>query len=138
MKTFSFRLEQMRQWRETQAQLQEARVATALAKLAEIRAAIEARRSELTAGRVSGNVDGAELRAYAEFRQRMEARIRDLEGQAVAAQGAAAVEMGRLVEAGRKVKLIENLKRRARLAWTREFDRELNAFADEAFLNRHN
>jgi hypothetical protein len=47
-------------------------------------------------------------------------------------------KLNRLVEASRKVKLIENLKQRARAAWTREFEGELSAFADEAFLNRYN
>ncbi len=138
MKVFSFRLEQVRRWRETEVSLQESRVAAASAKLAEIRAAIEARRRELDTARVSGNADGADLRAYADFRQRTEARIRDLEGQAVVAQHTLSTEMNRLVEANRKVKLIENLKQRVRGAWTREFERELGAFADEAFLNRYN
>ena len=138
MKTFSFRLERVRRWRETEVQLQESRVAAASAKVAEIRAAIEARRGELAMARVSGNADGAELRAYAEFRQRTEAVIRDMEGRAVAAQHTAALEMSRLVEASRKVKLIENLEERARRAWTREFEHELSTFADEAFLSRYN
>jgi flagellar export protein FliJ len=138
MKAFSFRLEQVKRWRETELSLQESRVAAAAAQVAEIRRAIEARRRELDAARVTGNADGADLRAYADFRQRTEARIRDLEGQAVVAQRTLATEMNRLVEANRKVKLIENLKQRAQSAWTREFDRELSAFADEAFLNRYN
>lgn len=138
MKTFSFRLEQVRRWRETEVRLQGSRAAAASAKVAEIRAAIGARRGELAAARVNGNADGAELRAYADFRQRTEARIRELEGQAVAAQRAAATEMSRLIEANRKVKLIENLKQRAHSAWTRGFEREMAAFADEAFLNRYN
>ena len=44
--------------------------------------------------------------------------------------------MSRLIEADRKLKLIENLKANARTEWLRQFDRELSAFADEAFLNR--
>ena len=138
MKEFSFRLEQVKRWRETEVSLQESRLAAAAAKVAEIRGAIEGRRGELDRAQLSGNIDGGDLRVYADFRQRTESRIRDLEGQAVAAQRAAAIEMGRLVEANRKMKLIENLKKRALTAWTREFERELAAFADEAFLNRYN
>jgi len=138
MKEFSFRLEQVKRWRETEVSLQESRLAAAAAKVAEIRGAIEGRRGELDRAQLSGNIDGGDLRVYADFRLRTESRIRDLEGQAVAAQRAAALEMGRLVEANRKMKLIENLKKRALTAWTREFERELAAFADEAFLNRYN
>lgn len=137
MQAFSFRLEQVRRWRQTEVSLQESRVAAAEAKVAQIRGAAEARRGELAAAHIGGNADGADLRAYADFRQRTEARIRELEGQAVVAQRAAATEMTRLVDANRKMKLIENLKQRARTAWTQQFERELSAFADETFLNRY-
>ena len=96
MRAFSFRLEHARRWRETEVRLQESRVAEASAKVGGIRAAIEARRGELAAARVNGNADGADLRAYADFRQRTEARIRDLEGQAVVAQRAAASDRIRI------------------------------------------
>jgi hypothetical protein len=46
-------------------------------------------------------------------------------------------EMARLVDASRKMKLIENLRERARTSWTREFERELRILADEAHLSRH-
>ena len=64
------------------------------------------------------------------------ARIRDCEAQALAAQRALALEMSRLVEANRKLRLLENLKGTDAGRWRREFDRELAAFADEAFLGR--
>jgi flagellar export protein FliJ len=138
MRSFSFRLEQVLRWRETQVTLQESRVAAASAKLAEIRSLIEAGRADLAGARIDGSADGSALQAYAGFRQRTEARIRELDGQAVAAQRALAIEMDRLVDANRKMKLIDNLKQRARTAWTSEFERELSAFADEAFVNRYN
>ncbi len=138
MKTFSFRLEQVRRWRETEVSLQESRVAAASARVAEIRAGIEARRGDLAGARVDGSSDGSALHAYAAFRKRTEARIRELEGQMITAQRALAVEMNRFIEANRKMKLIDNLKQRARTAWTREFERELANFADEAFLSRYN
>ena len=67
-------------------------------------------------------------------RNRSRTRIRDLEGRRPSPQRALALEMNRLVEANRKVRLVENLKQRDEGRWRREFERELAAFADEAFL----
>lgn len=121
-----------------QVTLQEARLAAAAARLAEIRAAIDSRNRELTAAATSiaTTRTGADLALYSDFRQRIRIRIRDLESQAQIAQRTVAQETARLVEANQKRKLLENLKADARSEWTRAFDRELSAFADEAFLNR--
>lgn len=138
MKAFSFRLDQVLRWRQMQVTLQEARLAAAAARLAEIRAAIDSRNRELTAAATSiaTTRTGADLALYSDFRQRIRIRIRDLESQAQIAQRTVAQETARLVEANQKRKLLENLKADARSEWTRAFDRELSAFADEAFLNR--
>jgi flagellar export protein FliJ len=138
MKAFSFRLDQVLRWREMQVTLQESRLASATARLGEIRASLEARHRELSAAATSIATaqTGAGLAAYADFRQRTRTRIRDLESQAQTAQRAVALATTRLVEANQKRKLIANLKADARAEWSRAFDRELSAFADEAFLNR--
>jgi flagellar export protein FliJ len=138
VKAFTFRLEQVLRWRETEKSLQEARVATAAAALAKIQSWLEKVRAELAGARIDDNPDGSALRAYAAFRDHARARIHHLEGQARAAKRTVDLEMNCLVEADRKMTLIDNLRQRARTAWTREFDRELSTFADEAFLNRYN
>jgi flagellar export protein FliJ len=138
VKTFAFRLEHVLHWREAQVRLQESRVAAASAALATIHSSIERVRAELASARVEDSADGSELSAYAAFRRRGEARIRDLEAQAVAAKNAVDAEMNRLIDANQKMKLIDNLRQRARNSWTREFERELSTFADEAFLSRYN
>jgi len=138
VKAFSFRLDQVFRWREMQVTLQESRLAAAAARLTEIRASIDSGNRELTAAAASiaAAQTGADLAAYADFRQRTRARIRDLESQAQTAQRTVALETSRLVEANQKLKLIANLKEKAQAGWRHEFDRELSAFADEAFLNR--
>jgi hypothetical protein len=138
MKAFTFRLEQALRWRETQATMQKTRVAGAAGRLAEIADSLEARRVELAnaAVRIADGPTGAALASYAGFREKSRARIRDLDAQALAAQTALTLEMNRLMEANQRSRLLENLKRTGQDRWRREFDRELAAFADEAFLSR--
>jgi flagellar export protein FliJ len=138
MKTFIFRLEQALRWRETQVDLQKSRVAGAAARLAEIAALLEARRIELAnaAARLSHAATGVGLGSYAGFKDKSGARIRDLEAQALVAQRTLTLEMNRLIEANQRLKLVENLKHNDQGQWHRKFERELAAFADEAFLCR--
>jgi hypothetical protein len=44
--------------------------------------------------------------------------------------------LNRLIEANQKLQLMENLKQTDRGLWCKEFDRDLAAFADAAFLSR--
>ena len=138
MKAFAFRLEQVLHWRQTQVNLQKSRVAGAAGRLAEIAANLEARRAELAtaAARIAEAPTGAALASYAGFRERSRVRIGDLEAQALAAQRALTLEMKRLTEANQRSRLLEHLKQAGQDRWSREFDREIAAFADEAFLCR--
>jgi len=138
MKAFTYRLEQVLRWRETQVNLRKSAVAVAAGRLAEIEAILEARKSELSnaAAGIVGGQTGSVLGSYAGFKEKSLARIRDSEAQALVAQRTLTLEMNRLIEAGQKLRLLENLKRTGEVRWRKEFDRELAAFADEAFLCR--
>ena len=138
MKAFTFRLEQALRWRQTQVNLQKSRVAGAAGRLAEIAAILETRRSELAnaATRIVDAPTGAALASYAGFKEKSRARIADLETKALAAQRTVTLEMNLLTEANRRSRLLENLKQTGQDRWRREFDREIAAFADEAFLCR--
>jgi flagellar export protein FliJ len=138
MKAFTFRLEQALRWRDTQVNLRKSAVAGAAGRLAEIEAVLDARKAELSgaAARIVDAPTGAALESYAGFREKARARIRDSEAQAVVAQRTLTLEMNRLIEARQKLRSFENLKRTGEERWRREFDRELAAFADEAFLCR--
>ena len=46
------------------------------------------------------------------------------------------VEMDRLLEGDRKLRLLQDLKKAGRREWRMEHERELAAFADEAFVGR--
>jgi flagellar export protein FliJ len=138
VKAFSFRLEQVLRWRDMQVDLQKARVAAASSHVSQLRSALDTRRTEVAMGaaQIVREPTGVALASYAAFMEKSRARIRELEEQVAAAQRALTAEMDRLIEANRRLRLLEDLKRKGHGHWQREMDRELAAFADEAFLGR--
>jgi flagellar export protein FliJ len=138
MKAFVFRLEQVLRWREVQTDLQKSRVASAAGRLAAIEAGLEARRSELSlaAGTILDVPTGSVLKSYAGFRDRSLVLIHQLEKQVAEARAELKREMDLLVEANRRTRLLERLKLSSHKNWRMEFDRDLAAFVDEAFLRR--
>jgi hypothetical protein len=138
MKSFRFRLDQALRWRETQVNLQKSRLGLAVAHLAALESALEAQKIALSnaAARLLDQPTGDALQSFAAFKTKTLASIRALEVQAAAAKSKVTLEMSLLVEANRKVRLLENLKRTDHTRWQREFDHELAVFADEAFLSK--
>jgi hypothetical protein len=139
MKAFTFRLEQALRWRGTQVAVQQARVAAAAAQRAAVEALLTSARAEAAGGAadiidITRGPTGFPLSSYAAFIDRSRTKIRQLEANLTAAERALAVERDLLVTANRRLRLIENLRHDAQLRWRAEFDRELAAFADEAFL----
>jgi flagellar export protein FliJ len=139
MKAFSFRLEQALRWRGTQVTTQQSRVATAAAQRSAAQASLTSARAEAASGAadiidISREPTGFSLSSYASFIDRSRVRIRQLEANLAAAERTLAVERDLLIAANRKLRLLENLKHDAQLRWRTEFERELSAFADEAFL----
>lgn len=136
MKAFRFRLEQALHWRATGLNLQKARAAAANAKLAGLEAELHRRHLELSSAAAGAACDatGLGLDSYAGFRRRSATGIRDLEVQRLAARKNAELEAGRLIDASRKLRVLENLQAKAAGKWKQEFEHELAAFADEAFV----
>ncbi len=136
MKAFSFPLEKVLQWRRTQLDLQKSRIAAAGARVSGIKKTIDAQTAEAAeaAARIAREPASVDFQAYSGFLGANRARLGKLQEQLTAAQRACAIEMNRLVEANRKLRPLENLKADGQSQWQREFDRDLAAFADEAFL----
>ena len=136
MKAFCFRLDQALRWRGTQVAAQQSRVATVAGQRAAVEALLASAKAEAAGGAADLLREPANfpLSSYAAFVGRSRARIRQLEANLVAAEQAHARERDLLVAANRKLRLLENLRHDAQLRWRGEFDRELAAFADEAFL----
>jgi flagellar export protein FliJ len=136
LKAFTFRLDQALRWRETQLRVRQSRVAAAAGHAGGIQAMIDSWRAEAALGaqQIARSPTGTALASYAGFIDKSRLRIRGLETKLADARRALAAEMGHLLEAHRNLRLLENLKRTEESRWHREFDRELAAFADEAFL----
>ena len=138
MKAFSFRLEQALRWRETQAAAQKARLAAATGRALHAQAALDSRKAELAgeSRQVTRGPTGTILGSYGAYARRSRVEIQQLHQLHQAAKHAASAEMNRLLEANRGVRLLENLKETEQCGWRRCFEREMSAFADEAFLCR--
>ena len=138
MKAFTFRLEKALRWREAQLDIEKSRAAGALARISELQTAMERQRSEATeaAKHVAKEPSGIALASYAGFLERDRSRTRQCTEQMGAAKKALAAGMKRVVEANRKLHLLEKLKSTERVRWRTEFDRDIGQFADEAFLGR--
>lgn len=136
MKAFAFRLQQVLEWRATELNVQRARAAVATANVSSIESQIRAEQANLSSAAtlVPAGATGLGLDSWAGFRRRSQMRVRELETQLLAARKATEAEMSRLVEARRKVRVLENLETRARDQWRRDFDHELAAFAEETSL----
>ena len=138
MKAFHFRLDQALRWRATQVDIEKSRAAAAAAQLVAVRLELEARRNELKSGARSlmGTSTGSALAGFAAWRERTMLRIESLEKTEQDAERAVAAQMQLLVEANRRCRLLENLRHTEHAQWQKEFGRELEAFASEAFLGR--
>jgi hypothetical protein len=138
MKAFSFRLEQVLRWREMQLNLQRARVAAAGGQVSQNQSLVEARKTDAAASaeQIRREPTGVALTSYARRIEVSRAGIREAEEGLAAAQRALTMEMGRLLEGNRRLRLLEDLKEGGRREWRMEHERELGAFADEAFLGR--
>jgi flagellar export protein FliJ len=138
MNSFRFRLDSVLRWRQTELKLQEARLSAATKRVGELQAALGGIQSALDTAhvRLRDGAEGQALQSYGAFRSVATAHMRDCERRIAEARQAVAEETGRMLEATRKVRLLEKLRDTQHLEWRRGFDKELAAFADEAFLAR--
>jgi hypothetical protein len=138
LKAFRFRLDQVRRWREVELTLQKARTAAATARAVEacrdqarVREAIAASAADLQAAPTR-----EALMLWPAYRDRADRAEVLLEKRVADTERAVDEEMRRLREARRRLRLLENLRESARAIWTREVDREIATFVDEAHLTR--
>jgi len=140
LKAFHFRLQQALRWRTTQLDLAKTSVAAAAKKLQDIRSEIRICREDLEAGarqiQASDGTAGSFFVAWGAFTQRMTRRLPELENSAAQAEKALAVQLNLLVEANRKMRLLEKLRDGEKWRWQAAFDRELETFAGECSLFR--
>jgi len=109
--------------------------AAAVADLDRVRAEIEAEgiRAE-TDVRSQTVVAGSELAALSRFRLRVRAREAEIARQRIECARKLAEQQKVMLEAQRRVKLLERLEERRRAEWKAAHDRELDEIAAESFL----
>jgi flagellar export protein FliJ len=138
MKAFRFPFERIREWRGQQLEIEEARLQRLFAE----RNALRARRAELDRQRlaeeqalrapaVAQAEELAALDAFARYVIAEKKRLGEAEAECerrIEAQQAA------VLEARRRVELLDRLKEKQLSEWRREFDREQENLAGELFL----
>jgi hypothetical protein len=137
---FRFPLDRVLAWRRSQLDAEQAE----FRQRADAVAAIDRERAELEASGVAAEVqirecrtlEGRDLEALARFRAWVRTRDSRLADERVARQRALGEQRTRMLEARRRCRLLERLKERRLAEWTDAAEKELEAFAAEAYLAR--
>ncbi len=87
---------------------------------------------------LESRIDGSELSALGAYRGHLRDREQGLRRQREEHDARIAGQRGRVLEARKRVRLLEKLRDRRRSSWEHELGRELEALAGEAFLARWN
>jgi hypothetical protein len=140
MRSFRFSLEKILSWRRTELQAEEARLAGLFAE----RTQLDAARTEIhAASERAGNrmleaeaVDGIELESLDGYRRRMDRELIALDRRRAQSGEEILKQRARVVEAHRRVRLLEKLKDRRLGEWRLAWQRETDSLASEAFLAR--
>jgi len=131
MKGFQFRLERVLDWRRTEMNLEESRLKQlhgAIALLDQERAAAETSRDEAARAVVSrSSVDGTELQLLAAYREAVRLYATRLGQKRREREFELASQQQKLLEARRRLRLLENLKERRRAEWNYEVERRASA-----------
>jgi flagellar export protein FliJ len=140
MKAFHFRLDRVLDWRRRQAEIEELKLAQELAAFrrreVERQALADARKQaqlEAVNARATAAEDLWLLRDYLEQADRQD---RVLAARIAEQAGVVEAQRRRTVEAQRRHEALQRLRQSRHDEWRRESDRELEAFASEAFLSR--
>ena len=129
MKSFQFPLQKVLDWRRTEMALAEAHLERQLAALAEL----DRRRAELQAAGIRTEsqvrqwrpVSGGDLAALGGFRLQIKVREQGLAARRAECQKELEKLQNAMLEARRRLRLLERLKERRLAEWRAAFDREL-------------
>src|SRR5579872_4459641 len=136
MKAFRFRLDRVLDWRRTELEMEETRLKqlrAALAALDREKAALESTRDDAVKALLErGSVYGSELQLLSGYNAAVKVLCARLDEKRRAGEQAAAAQQQKLLEARRRLRLLENLKDRRLAEWKYETDRQLEADAPPA------
>jgi flagellar export protein FliJ len=137
VKAWQFRLEAALRWRAAQLRVTQEAAAAAARRVMGLEREIGALYGALRrGGRELAPSGSAAFHAWDAYVDRARRRIAFLEGEVWKARAEAAAAKQKVMEAYRGVRALENLRESQRAEWVREFERELDTFADEAFSAR--
>jgi hypothetical protein len=135
MKAFQFRLDPALRWRDTQLRMEQEAAARIATRIAALQSELNARHAELRSGSAElADAGTAAFESWNAYVTRSKLRIRTINAQILEARKALIVQTQKISEARRKLRVLENLKENAYAQWTKDLDRETEAFAGEAFL----
>ncbi|HXN45684.1 MAG TPA: hypothetical protein VN893_03530 [Bryobacteraceae bacterium] len=137
MHRFQFRLGSVLGWRAVELELEEGRLEQLFTELRHRDAealALQVRGRESAQLIAAKTLDGQQLAALSYHRHYLEREAARLAAQRADCSKRIAAQQQRVVEAERKVRLLERLKQRRLAEWTFEFNREMEALASETFL----
>ena len=137
MKAFRFRPERVLDWREMERTVAASRVEAAQTTLARLSAELSTINAALARGPEPAPT-GASLANQAAWRNTLLRHRTTAEQRVSGAQIALQQQHSGLLEASRRVKLLEKLNETSLSRWHRDLDRETAAFAAEVHLSRYN
>jgi len=140
MKSFHFALERVLEWRRSELDLAEARFREQMAVLA----GIEREQAEMEAAGIRAEiqvrqwrpVSGSDLAALAGFRLQTKAHEKTLSARRTECARELAGRQTTMLEARRRLRLLERLKERRLAEWRAVCDRDLEEQAAELYLAR--
>ncbi len=137
MKKFEFRLDSALRWRDTQLQVEKAKLSALLADEARLKDSLEKlgneRRSALEC-LAKEQLFALDLRSLSSYLVGAEARANTLQDQIRKRHGLVLEQRERVVQAERNVKLLLKLRQKRQLEWKAGFEREIEANAEESWL----
>ena len=137
MKAWRFRLEAALRWRGTQLRVLQESAAAAARRVTAIERETGALYGALRrGGRELVPSGSAAFHTWDAYVDRARQRIAFLEGELWKARGEVAAAKQKVLEAHRSVRMLENLRESQHAEWVLAFNREMDAFADEAFSAR--
>ena len=133
MKAFHFRLQRVLDWREVERRLTLSRVEAAAATLSRVSAERATIHDALARG-PEGCDDGVSLANWNGWKATLVRHLRSADVRMSGAQAAAQLLRKALLEADRKVKLLDKLRQGEIAQWRSGLEREMSAQATELYL----
>jgi flagellar export protein FliJ len=140
MTTFTFRLEKVLRWRQTQLELEQFTLGRLVAECARWDATLkkleDGRRAAETSAHSCGPVGGGYLAALAAYQKHIQHEKQICVERLRECAHKVEQQRARLLKARREFRLLEKLRQLRRAEWEIAVDREFEALAAEAYLAR--